>query len=48
MERSIQTKEVNDKLDEVIEEFLCLLSPYFLLKPAHKTLEWLIYRCVNI
>ncbi|KAJ8305572.1 hypothetical protein KUTeg_016117 [Tegillarca granosa] len=43
-ERSIQTKEVNDKLDENISRFLSFLSPYCLLKPAHKALEWLIYR----
>ncbi|XP_052098508.1 HEAT repeat-containing protein 1-like [Mytilus californianus] len=43
-ERSIQTKEVNDKLDETIDRFLYRLSPYCLLKPAHKALEWLIYR----
>ncbi|XP_071145410.1 HEAT repeat-containing protein 1-like isoform X1 [Mytilus edulis] len=43
-ERSVQTKEVNDKLDETIDRFLYRLSPYCLLKPAHKALEWLIYR----
>lgn len=43
-ERSIQTKEVNDKLNETISKFLLRLSPYCLLKPAHKTIEWLIYR----
>ncbi|KAK6179629.1 hypothetical protein SNE40_011943 [Patella caerulea] len=43
-QRSVQTKEVNERLNETISEFLLQLSPYFLLKPAHKTLEWLIYR----
>ncbi|KAK3612581.1 hypothetical protein CHS0354_042081 [Potamilus streckersoni] len=43
-ERSVQTKEVNQKLDETINRFLIHLSPYCLLKPAHKALEWLIYR----
>ncbi|KAL3869078.1 hypothetical protein ACJMK2_041804 [Sinanodonta woodiana] len=43
-ERSVQTKEVNQKLDETISHFLIHLSPYCLLKPAHKALEWLIYR----
>ncbi|XP_074642790.1 HEAT repeat-containing protein 1-like [Tubulanus polymorphus] len=43
-ERSVQTKEVNKKLDESISKFLIKLSPYFLLRPAHKALEWLIYR----
>ncbi|XP_037076365.1 U3 small nucleolar RNA-associated protein 10-like [Pollicipes pollicipes] len=44
MERAVQTKEVNDQLDEVLEEFLCLACPYFLLKPTQKALEWLVYR----
>ena len=43
-ERSLQTKEVNDQLDETVSQFLVQLSPYFLLRAAHKTLEWLIYK----
>ncbi|CAF0748543.1 unnamed protein product [Didymodactylos carnosus] len=43
-ERSIQTKEVNDSLNQTIKRFLIRLSPYFLLKPAHKALEWLVHR----
>ncbi|ESP03634.1 hypothetical protein LOTGIDRAFT_180093 [Lottia gigantea] len=43
-QRAVQTKEVNEKLDETITEFLLHLSPYFLLKPAQKALEWLIFR----
>ena len=43
-ERSVQTKEVNVKLDAAIQRFLIRLSPYCLLKPAHKALEWLIHR----
>ena len=43
-ERSMQTKEVNAQLDTMIGKFLIQLSPYFLLKPAHKVLEWLVYR----
>lgn len=43
-ERSVESKEANDKLDCQIKTFLILLSPYFLLKPAHKALEWLINR----
>ena len=43
-ERSIHTKQVNEKLDATIEEFLIHLSPYVLLRSAHKALEWLIYR----
>ena len=44
LERSVQTKEVNQKLDAGINLFLSRLSPYFLLKPAQKCLEWLVYR----
>ncbi|CAN8001191.1 unnamed protein product [Ixodes hexagonus] len=44
VERSVKTKAENAELDESIEEFLLLLSPYFLLRPAHKALEWLVYR----
>ena len=43
-ERSIQTREVNDSLDQTIRRFLIRLSPYFLLSPAHKALEWLVHR----
>ncbi|XP_043551503.1 HEAT repeat-containing protein 1 isoform X2 [Chiloscyllium plagiosum] len=44
LERSVQTKEVNAKLNENILIFLTRLSPYFMLKPAQKCLEWLIQR----
>ena len=44
LERTLQSKEVNEKLDKHISKFLQYLSPYFLLKPAHKVLEWLIRR----
>lgn len=44
LERTLQSKEVNEKLDKLICKFLQYLSPYFLLKPAHKVLEWLIRR----
>jgi hypothetical protein len=43
-ERSIQTKEINDSLNQTIRRFLIRLSPYFLLSPAHKALEWLVHR----
>lgn len=43
-ERSVQTSEVNTKLDKNIKKFLLLLSPYFMLNCSHKTLEWLINR----
>lgn len=42
--RELQTKEVNKRLDESIETFLHLLSPFFLKKSAHKVLEYLIRR----
>nr|XP_034175529.1 HEAT repeat-containing protein 1 [Osmia lignaria]XP_034175531.1 HEAT repeat-containing protein 1 [Osmia lignaria]XP_034175532.1 HEAT repeat-containing protein 1 [Osmia lignaria] len=44
LERSVQDKKVNKKLDDEIQKFLILLSPYFLLNVAHKALEWLIHR----
>ncbi|KAG1661117.1 HEAT repeat-containing protein 1 [Nymphon striatum] len=44
MERSVHTQAVNQNLDKEIKKFLILLSPYFLLRPAHKALEWMIYR----
>uniref|UniRef100_A0A8C8LZG1 HEAT repeat-containing protein 1 n=1 Tax=Oncorhynchus tshawytscha TaxID=74940 RepID=A0A8C8LZG1_ONCTS len=44
MERSVQSKEVNKKLDAGISLFLTRLSPYFLLKPAQKCIEWLVHR----
>lgn len=44
LERSVESPEANEKLNEHIQRFLLMLSPYFLLKPAHKVLEWLIYR----
>ncbi|KAF9401164.1 HEAT repeat-containing protein 1 [Mortierella sp. AD011] len=44
VDRVLQTKEDNAKLDESIALFLRQLSPYFLLKPAGKALEWLIRR----
>ncbi|KAB5555247.1 hypothetical protein PHYPO_G00031300 [Pangasianodon hypophthalmus] len=44
LERSVQSREVNQKLDKDISLFLIRLSPYFLLKPALKCLEWLVHR----
>ncbi|XP_015678298.1 HEAT repeat-containing protein 1 [Protobothrops mucrosquamatus] len=44
LERSVQTKAVNQQLDQNISLFLIHLSPYFMLKPAQKCLEWLIHR----
>ncbi|XP_076155665.1 HEAT repeat-containing protein 1 [Alosa pseudoharengus] len=44
LERSVQSKEVNKKLDSDIDLFLTRLSPYFILKPALKCIEWLLHR----
>ncbi|NXL89938.1 HEAT1 protein, partial [Alectura lathami] len=44
LERSVQTKTVNQQLNQNISLFLIHLSPYFMLKPAQKCLEWLIHR----
>ncbi|KAM7353776.1 HEAT repeat containing 1 homolog l(2)k09022 [Cochliomyia hominivorax] len=44
LERSVENKVVNELLDKNIKKFLQHLSPYFLLRPAHLCLEWLIRR----
>lgn len=44
LERSMESAEVNADLDKTLKKFLLQLSPYFLLQPAHKCLEWLIRR----
>lgn len=44
IERSVQSTELNKKLDEQIADFLHFVSPYLLLRPAIKALEWLIVR----
>ncbi|NXY40371.1 HEAT1 protein, partial [Ceuthmochares aereus] len=44
LERSVQSKAVNQELNKNISSFLIHLSPYFMLKPAQKCLEWLIHR----
>ena len=41
-ERTVQTAEVLEELDGTVAAFLRRLSPYFLLKPAQKCLEWLV------
>ena len=41
-ERTHVTEEEAEKLDHELERFLFLVSPYFLLKPSHKCLEWLV------
>uniref|UniRef100_A0A182JNN9 HEAT repeat-containing protein 1 n=1 Tax=Anopheles christyi TaxID=43041 RepID=A0A182JNN9_9DIPT len=44
LQRSVENQEVNEKLDKNIRKFFYHLSPYFMLQPAHKCLEWLIRR----
>ncbi|KAF9583012.1 HEAT repeat-containing protein 1, partial [Lunasporangiospora selenospora] len=44
MDRTLQGPDENSKLDESIALFLQQLSPYFLLKPAGKAIEWLVRR----
>ncbi|XP_049537593.1 HEAT repeat-containing protein 1 homolog [Anopheles darlingi] len=44
LQRSIENKELNEKLNQNIRKFFYHLSPYFMLQPAHKCLEWLIRR----
>ena len=40
--RDLQTRSENAQLDISVNSYLQLLSPYFMLRPAHKTLEYLI------
>jgi U3 small nucleolar RNA-associated protein 10 len=42
--RELQTKQENEELNAQLKKFLLLLGPYFLLKPAHMALEYLIRR----
>ena len=44
IDRDFESKEFNEELDSLLSRFLRLLSPYFMLRPAHKALEWLIRR----
>lgn len=44
MQRAVESREVNEHLNETIKKFLVHLSPYLLLQSSHKCLEWLIRR----
>lgn len=44
LQRAVENKEVNEKLNQIIKKFLIHLSPHLLSQPAHKCLEWLIRR----
>lgn len=41
-DRSSATRDEESRLDEELGRFLLHLSPYFLLKPTHCCLEWLV------
>lgn len=43
-QRAILSLSMNQKIDTLIEDFLCLLSPYFNSKSALYALEWLVHR----
>ena len=43
-ERAVQSERVNEQLGGELRRMLLSLAPYFMLKPAHKVLEWLVYR----
>ena len=40
--RATMTKQQNESLNGTLRTFLRLLSPFFMMKAAHKCLEWLI------
>lgn len=46
-QRNLLDEDASKKVSQRIQEYLILLTPYLLLKPAQKTLEWLIrrYQC---
>ncbi|ALC38653.1 l-2-k09022 [Drosophila busckii] len=44
LERAVEQSEVNELLNASIAKFMRLLSPYFLLRPAHMCFEWLLRR----
>lgn len=42
LHRSTMTKQQNTTLNGTIRSFLRLLSPYFMMKAAHKCMEWMV------
>ena len=44
IQRNMNNKSFNQKIQEKISDYLTVLTPYVLLRPAQKTLEWLIRR----
>lgn len=47
MQRAVQNKATNMKLNATIDDFLVLLSPLLEKPAALKALEWLSYRSVD-
>lgn len=49
LDRTLQNKEANARLNEEIEQFMGLLSPFLMEAPAGKVMEWLVrrFRCVS-
>ena len=43
-DRDLQSAEVNKQLDASLDAFLAALSPHYLLKGAHKAMEFLVRR----
>ncbi|XP_047143600.1 HEAT repeat-containing protein 1 isoform X1 [Hydra vulgaris] len=44
IQRNMENKDFNRRLSKKLSMFLMFLSPYVLLKPAHRVLEWLVRR----
>lgn len=44
LDRTLLTKEDDEKLNDVLGEFLSLLGPWLLDAPAAKIIEWLVRR----
>jgi U3 small nucleolar RNA-associated protein 10 len=49
LDRTLQNKDMNEKLDADIAQLLGLLGPFILEAPTGKVLEWLVrrFRCVR-
>lgn len=44
LDRNVQTQDTLDQLNKNVEVFLSLVSPYYLLTPSIKAIEWLVRR----
>lgn len=47
LQRAVETREINERLDVEIEKFLLLLCPYLEKEASLRALEWLVYRWVE-